>query len=75
MAKTLRLLRLQQLNPIAERIVHIHAVVAFKRLVFYHAESGCAYALCEGRKILYLQRRMSLLCRTKFLVDAEVNAD
>lgn len=68
-------MRFQQLETVAERIVHVDAVVTFKRPVITDRHARSTELFDECRKILHLQGRVGLAGRAEQVLNAEVNLD
>ena len=65
--------RLDQFDPVAERIVDMAPVVAFDRLVFRDPQSGLLCFRHHAGEIVDDESRMRLARRNEILLDAEVN--
>ena len=67
-------MRLDQLDPVAERILHVPALAAFDRLVFIlDPVAGAPGFLDNVAQAVDDESRVRLACRDEILVDAEMN--
>jgi len=67
-------MRLDQLDPVAERILHVPAVAAFNRLVFIlDLVAGAPGFFDNVTQAIDDEGRVRLAGRDKILVDAEMN--
>jgi hypothetical protein len=64
---------LQQLDPIPERISNVRPIVSGKRLIGGNGAAGVPAALEQLREILDEHRGMGFLCRSKVVLDAQMN--
>src|SRR4029079_11330364 len=67
-------MRLDQLDPIAERILHMPALTAFDRLVFIlDCVAGASGFFDNVTQAVDDEGRVRLACRDEILVDTQMN--